>query len=158
MTYTRGGKGVDQYRQVNAQTSVDAADPHRLIQMLMEGALEKIAKAKQYMANKNTSEKGRHVSWAISIIDGLRLSLDKEKGGDIAVNLDALYDYMTRRLVLANAENNPAMLDEVISLIKEVKAGWDAIPEEVRRNPQASVSSQSVTPAVPSPAAAAVKR
>ena len=157
MTYTRGGKGVDQYRQVNAQTSVEAADPHRLIQMLMEGALEKITKAKQYMANKNTPEKGRHVSWAISIIDGLRLSLDKEKGGEIATNLDALYDYMTRRLVMANAENSPAMLDEVISLIKEVKAGWDAIPEEVRRNPQAPTSSPNATQTVTS-SAIAVKR
>lgn len=152
MRYTRSGKGVDQYRQVNAQTAVEAADPHRLIQMLMEGALEKVAKAKQFMAIKNIPEKGRHVSWAISIIDGLRLSLDKEKGGEIATNLDALYEYMTRRLVLANAENNPAILDEVTSLLKEIKTGWDAIPDEVRRNPQASAAAptNAATPAAQS--------
>lgn len=135
MTYAKSGKGIDQYRKVGVQTSVEAADPHRLIQMLMEGALEKIAKAKQFMAHRSVAEKGRHISWAISIIDGLRLSLDKEKGGEIAQNLDALYDYMTRRLVAANADNNPGYLDEVASLLQEIKVGWDAIPPEVRRNP-----------------------
>ena len=138
MTYSKGGNGLQQYKQVGLQASVESADPHRLIQMLMEGALEKIAKSKQFMMVKNTPEKGRHVSWAISIIDGLRLSLDKEKGGDIAQNLDALYEYMTRRLVLANAQNDSSILDEVTSLLLEVKSGWDAIPEAVRRNPAAA--------------------
>lgn len=142
MSYMSTGKGLDQYRKVSAQSEVEFADPHRLIQMLMEGALEKISKAKAYMQNHETAEKGRHVSWAISIIDGLRLSLDKEKGGEIAENLDSLYDYMTRRLVKANAENDSAVLDEVSSLLKEIKSGWDAIPDEVRRNPEAHIPSK----------------
>lgn len=153
MSYAKTGHGVDQYRKVGTQSEVEMADPHRLIQMLMEGALEKIAKAKQYMSVRNVPEKGRHVSWAISIIDGLRLSLDKEKGGEIAANLDALYDYMTRRLVQANAENNAAYLDEVASLLREIKSGWDAIPPEVRKNPSSTGADNKAAPKTPAPAA-----
>ena len=148
MTY---GSGLDQYRKVSAQSEVEFADPHRLIQMLMEGALEKIAKAKTYMQHDETEEKGRHVSWAISIIDGLRMSLDMEKGGEIAANLDALYDYMNRRLVQANAENNPSYLDEVASLMKEIKSGWDAIPEEVRKIAQTKKEQSPEVESVASP-------
>lgn len=134
MSYTNRGQ-LDQYRKLSAQSEVMSADPHRLIQMLMEGALEKIAAAKGYMLRGQIAEKGRHISWAISIIDGLKMSLDKKVGGPIAENLEALYDYMERRLVLANAENDAACLDEVTSLLKEIKSAWDAIPEEIRKNP-----------------------
>lgn len=133
MTYSNKGQPVNQYRQVSAQTEIMHADPHRLIQMLMEGVLEKISAAKGFMARGVIAEKGLQISFAISIIDGLRMSLDKDLGGDIAANLDALYDYMGRRLLAANIENNPAYLDEVASLIKEVKSAWDAIPQNVRK-------------------------
>jgi len=144
MSYSGKQGAANQYAQVSAQTGVEAAatDPHRLIQMLMEGALEKIAVAKGFMENNNIAEKGRHISWAISIIDGLRLSLDKEKGGEIAENLDALYEYMTHRLVEANLHNDPAFLTEVASLLNEIKSGWDAIPEEAKRNPQGNQPQQ----------------
>lgn len=122
---------VKQYKQVGAHSGVEAASPHRLIQMLLEGALEKINLAKGYMERNDVALKGSHISWAISIIDGLRMSLDKEAGGEIAENLDALYDYMGRRLAEANLDNNVAMLDEVADLILEIKSAWDAIPEEV---------------------------
>ncbi len=133
MTYSNKGQPVNQYRQVGAQSEIMDADPHRLIQMLMEGALDKIAAAKGFMMRGVVADKGLQISFAISIIDGLRMSLDKELGGDIAANLDALYDYMGRRLLAANVENNPAYLDEVASLIKEVKSAWDAIPANVRK-------------------------
>jgi len=109
------------------KTVVEDGSPHRLVQMLFEGALGKIAVAKGHMERGEVPEKGRHISWAISIIDGLRSSLDMEKGGDIARNLNDLYDYMTRRLMEANMANNPALLDEVSSLLREIKDAWDAI-------------------------------
>ncbi len=149
MSYSTNSTGLDQYRKVGAQSEAEFANPHRLIQMLMEGALEKIAKAKGFMEHGNVAEKGRHVSWAISIIDGLRLSLDKEKGGEIAENLDSLYEYMTRRLVQANAENSASYLDEVASLLLEIKSGWDAIPEEVRKG----AGGEKTQPAPTAPAA-----
>lgn len=129
MNYVGGRNALQQYKQINVQTGVTQATPHRLIQMLMEGALEKIAMAKGFMGRGEVAEKGSHISWAISIIDGLRMSLDKDSGGAVAANLDRLYDYMERQLLLANTRNEPALLDEVAGLMREIKSGWDAIPE-----------------------------
>ena len=128
MNMTRLHGAVQAYSKVGVASGVEQASPHRLIQMLMEGAIEKVAKAKGYMERKEIANKGSHISWAISIIDGLRASLDKTNGGDIADNLDDLYDYMTRRLIRANMENNPDLLDEVISLLRSIKGAWEGIP------------------------------
>lgn len=120
---------VEQYNRVGVSSGVESADPHQLIQMLMNGALEKIAIAKGHMERNDISQKGGNISWAISIIDGLRASLNVDDGGEIAQNLDDLYDYMTRRLARANIENNPDLLDEVSSLVRSVKGAWDQMPE-----------------------------
>ncbi len=119
---------LQQYRKVGAQTGVEAATPHRLIMMLLDGALEKINLAKGFMQRNNVAEKGSHISWAISIIEGLRISLDKQEGGEIAENLEALYDYMTRRLAEANMNNDVAILDEISGLLLEIKSAWEAVP------------------------------
>ena len=131
MNMAKMHKGVQQYNRVGVSSSVEAANPHRLIQMLMDGALEKISFAKGYMERGNVAEKGGHISWAISIIDGLRASLDLKTGGEIAQNLDDLYDYMTRRLARANVENNTDILDEVASLMRSVKSAWDELPKKL---------------------------
>lgn len=119
------------YGQVGTQTGIETASPHRLIQMLMAGALEKVATAKQYMINGNIADKGAHISWALSIISGLRVSLDFEKGGEISQNLDDLYEYMELRLLEANVQNKVEYLDEVTKLLKEIKSGWDGIEDQV---------------------------
>ncbi|MGD8783287.1 MAG: flagellar export chaperone FliS [Thioalkalispiraceae bacterium] len=119
---------IGEYSQVGVSSGVEQASPHRLIQMLMDGAIEKVAMAKGFMARNETALKGSHISWAISIIEGLRASLDKSAGGDIADNLDDLYDYMIRRLIRSNAENDEDILDEVLSLLRSVKGAWDDIP------------------------------
>ena len=124
---------LNQYRQVGTQSGVASASPHRLIQMLMEGALEKINLAKGYMQRGDIALKGSHISWAISIIDGLRMSLDKESGGEVAQNLDDLYDYMGRRLAEANLDNNEAMLNEVAGLLVEIKSAWDTVHELLQK-------------------------
>ena len=121
---------MNQYKQVGTGVSAAAADPHQLITMLYDGALEKIAFAKGAMARQAIAEKGQKIGRAIAIIDGLRASLDREKGGDIANNLDALYDYMQRCLLQANAENDAKLLDEVSGLIRDVKSAWEAIAPE----------------------------
>lgn len=121
---------MKQYRQNHVQGGVETASPHRLVQMLMEGALEKIMAAKSFMTSNATSQKGEHISWAISIIDSLRSCLDIKAGGEFAQNLSALYDYMEQRLLEANIKNDPLILDEVAQLMIQVKSGWDAIPQE----------------------------
>ena len=120
---------LQQYNQVRTHTQVEGAAPHRLIQMLMDGALDKIHLAKGFMERRQIPQKVQHINWALSIIEGLHSSIDLEKGGDIAQNLDALYDYMQRRLVTANMDNDPAMLDEVAGLLSEIKSAWDALPQ-----------------------------
>jgi flagellar secretion chaperone FliS len=125
---------MQQYRQNHIQGGVETASPHRLVQMLMEGALEKILTAKMYMENKDIAKKGETISWAISIIDGLRSCLNTQDGGDIAQELFVLYNYMEQRLLEANIKNDQAMLDEVGLLLNQVKSGWDNIPSEFHNN------------------------
>jgi len=131
MVKSRINSALSEYKSVSVTSGVEDATPHRLIQMLMEGALDKISTAKGYMLHNNMSEKGRHISWAISIISGLQSSLDMKAGGEISANLDNLYDYMVRRLGLAGASNDAAILDEVSSLLLEVKSAWDVIPRQL---------------------------
>lgn len=125
-------KNISAYTQVNKYSGVTDANPHRLVQMLLEGALEKLASVKYFLKRGEISKKGESIGQVIAIINGLRGSLDFETGGVIAENLDRLYDYMERRLLTANLKNDESILDEVNSLLKEIKAGWDAIPVEYK--------------------------
>lgn len=130
-------KGLRAYQQVNTQTSITDADPHRLIQLLYNGALERINMAKARMQAKDFEGKGKLITKAIEIISGLRSFLDFEKGGDLSARLEGLYDYMERTLFEANAKNDVNKLDEVADLLRAVKEGWDGIRGEVMAQPQA---------------------
>lgn len=123
-------KGLQAYQRVNTQTSITDADPHKLIQLLYNGALERINMAKARMQAKDYEGKGKLIGKAIEIIGGLRSFLDFEKGGDLAARLEGLYDYMERALLEASARNDMAKLDEVANLLRSVKEGWDGIREE----------------------------
>jgi len=126
-------KDLSQYQQVSAHGGVAASDPHQLILLLMNGALDAIAVAKGHMRRGEIAEKGANVSRAISIIDGLRGSLDHEIGGELVVNLDELYRYMGQRLLQANIKDNAEWLDEVSGLLREIKDAWEQIPPEARK-------------------------
>lgn len=116
------------YTNVGVETSVNSADSHKLISMLFQGALLAIANAKNAMLRKDVPTKGKSITHAIRIIgEGLQASLDKNVGGKLTQDLDALYDYMMSRLVEANAKNDSAMLDEVARLLTELKNAWDGI-------------------------------
>ena len=119
------------YQQIGITSEVETATPHRLIQLLMERALTKIAMARGHMERDSVAEKGAHIGAAIDIITGLQGSLNHKPDEEMAGNFDALYDYMTRRLTEANLRNDPAMLDEVAGLMGELKEAWDAIASEV---------------------------
>ncbi|MGP0172410.1 flagellar export chaperone FliS [Pseudomonas sp. NCHU5208] len=118
-----------QYQTVNTQAQAIEASPHRLIQMLMEGGLARIAQARGAMEREQTALKGELIGKSIAIIAGLRESLDHQQGGEVAGNLDNLYEYMINRLTEANVSNEPAILEEVSGLLRNVKAGWDAIAQ-----------------------------
>lgn len=116
-----------QYKSVNTQVQAVDASPHRLIQMLLEGGLARLAQARGAMERGEVGKKGEFIGQAISIIGGLRESLNLEQGGEIAVNLDKLYEYMAMRLLEANLHNDLAAMEEVSGLLRNVKMGWDAI-------------------------------
>ena len=123
-------KALDKYGGV--ATTAEYASPHRLVQMLMEGVLDKISTAKGSISRNDIQNKGKQLSMAMSIIAALRGSLDIEAGGEIATNLDDLYGYIHNRLVDANVNNDISALDEVSSLIGQIKSAWDAMPDEVK--------------------------
>ncbi len=122
--------GVNAYAKVGIETGVNAASPHKLIVMLYDGALVSIATAINQMKAGNISAKGAAISKAIMIIDsGLRASLDKKVGGEIAQGLDALYEYMGTRLLQANLKNDVDILEEVQRLLMDLRGAWNAIAD-----------------------------
>ena len=135
-------RAMKQYQQVGVQSGVAGASPHRLVQMLLQGALDRIAKAKGHIERQEIQQKGNQISGAIAIIDALRASLDAKNGGKIAENLESLYDYMNRRLLKANIDNDIGMLDEVNQLINDIKGAWDAIPSELQSIPREQLISR----------------
>ena len=125
---------LSSYSDYGYNTEIEYADPHRLIQMLFEGALKRIAFAKGAMQRKEIAEKGKFISQTIEIVGGLRASLDVDNGGDIAANLESLYEYISRRLVTANVKDSEEILDEISGLLGVVKIAWDAINAPVFKN------------------------
>ncbi|CAG8867928.1 Flagellar secretion chaperone FliS [Pseudomonas fluorescens] len=118
-----------QYQKVNGAAQTSEASPHRLVQMLMQGGLDRIAQAKGAMARNDIAQRGVLIGKAIGIVGGLREGLDLENHGESLAELDSLYTYMSRRLVEANAKNDSSILDEVARLLITVKEGWDSVAD-----------------------------
>lgn len=119
---------IKAYANSGLEDSVTAADPHKLILLLYQGALLAIASARNQIMRKETAAKGASISHAISIIDGgLKGCLNKEAGGQLAQNLEDLYVYMAQRLLLANINNDVAILDEVSGLLIELRTAWETL-------------------------------
>lgn len=107
---------------------VQEANPHRLIAMLYDGARTRIAGARAALATQDHAMKGRRISECISIIANLRSALDFDGGGSVAAALDSLYDYMIRCLLEASAARNASRLNEVDTLLGEIRAAWAQVP------------------------------
>ncbi|ADL55106.1 flagellar export chaperone FliS [Gallionella capsiferriformans] len=119
---------ISAYNKVGIESGVTAADPHKLISMLYQGALLAIANAKNGVLRGDIPAKGKAISHAMLIIgDGLNASLNKDVGGELAHNLSSLYDYMIKRLLAANLNNDMEALDEVAVLLGGLKEAWDSI-------------------------------
>lgn len=112
-------------------SSISYADPHQLILRLMDGAIERIAQAKGAIPQQDKKAKGELIGKAISIIYALNDCLDHSQQGDLSQNLSDLYQYMTRRLLEANIEEDISKLDEVSKLIQEIRSAWVQIPKIV---------------------------
>lgn len=131
---------IKAYNKVSVESGVSAADPHKLISMLYQGALLAIANAKNGILRNDIPAKGAAISKAIMIIDdGLKASLNKDVGGELAHNLAALYEYMSNRLLSANLKSDMAALDEVAGLLSGLKEAWDSIrPNVIPATPTAN--------------------
>ncbi|MGL4826355.1 MAG: flagellar export chaperone FliS [Vibrionaceae bacterium] len=122
------------YKKVSIDSQLTEASPHKVIQMLMAGAIERLIQAKIAIEQKNTALKGEKIGKALDIVVNLRACLSMEDGGEIAQNLDALYDYIIRQVSLANLENNTLLLDEAVVILREIKSAWEQIPEKYRNS------------------------
>ena len=126
------------YAQVGVETGVAYASPHKLVLMLFEGAQLAVATARLHMQNNEIAARGEAISKAIMIIDhGLKASLDVKAGGEIAESLYALYEYMSKRLLVANLNNQADILEEVSKLLAELHGAWEEIGQ-----PRASAGAQ----------------
>ena len=133
MAFPPNSSKLAAYRSTSVHSGVAASDPHRLVVMLMDGALERIATARGLMTHGGGAEKAQLLHRAVAIIDELRNSLNFKAGGDIASNLDALYEYMCTRLMQASAQNKPEWLDEVSRLLGEIRGAWLQIAQQNRQ-------------------------
>lgn len=115
---------IDTYRQVQISQEVSQ---YRAVELLLAGGIERVKLAKLAQARGDTERRGTAVSSTVTILGALQGALDMELGGQISQNLDALYDYMIRKLGSVALEDTPRSLDEVEALLNEIKEGWDAI-------------------------------
>jgi flagellar protein FliS len=132
-------RGLAQYRAVSASSLVADASPTRLVQIMYEEALAQLAIAQGCMQRISNNlplnevvTKGKAIGKAIRLIDQLNVTLDMERGGEVAANLHSLYVYILARLTLANAAQDPTIVGEAISLLRKVKSGWDQIVNDQR--------------------------
>ena len=128
-------RSASAYQRINVETSMHTIDQHQLVSLLLEGLLQAVATARGALARGDVPTKCSNITKAVRILEeGLMTSLDQEAGGDIAANLEAVYDYSVRRLIQANARNDDAMLQEVYRLIEPISQAW----KEMKKNNHAA--------------------
>ena len=121
---------LQSYRKVSLDNEISIASPHRVVQLMFAGGLERLAQSRYAIENKDMANKGIFIGKAIGIINGLNNSLDMNAGGEIAKNLSDLYDFMLRKITEANINNDVKAIDDVCDILREIKEAWDAIPQD----------------------------
>ncbi|MFT5162234.1 MAG: flagellar protein FliS [Alteromonadaceae bacterium] len=119
---------INAYQKESVKSRLAGANPYTIIQMLMQGALERLAKGKGCIERNDLEGKSENLSKASAIIRALMESLDYDVGGEVAANLGGLYEYMNIRIADASLEKSTEPLVEVMQLMLEIKSGWDSIP------------------------------
>jgi flagellar protein FliS len=118
---------LNQYRTVGAAGNLADASPHQVVKVMLDALLSRIAEASGHIERGESQAKGEKIGKALGLIEALTLGLDKERGGELAANLERLYDYASRTLLKAQLENRTDLLKEVSALLREIKLGWDGI-------------------------------
>lgn len=114
------GNRIDAYKQTNVMT----ADPKRLVLMCYEGAIRSLKIAREKLISGEYEQKGNAVQKTQDILSLLMQGLDFEKGKEIAMSLDALYNYMSRRLLEGDIKKDVKAFDEVIGILEELESAW----------------------------------
>ncbi|MFC5524794.1 flagellar export chaperone FliS [Rhodanobacter ginsengisoli] len=123
--YMRNASAI--YQQNSIRGGIEDADPHQLVGMLLDGAIERVVQARGHMVHGNVAAKGSSISRALAIVGELRNSLDHKADRVISQRLDSLYEYVSRRLLFAQLNNDPEALDEVARLLTPIRDGWHGI-------------------------------
>lgn len=116
------------YKSVALDSQKTVATPYKVVQMLLAGALERLAKARTAIEKQEFAKRGELLSSTLMIVAELRMALDHEAGGEISANLDNLYEFMMGEIVQANIHDDVDKLETVSRLLREIKESWDAIP------------------------------
>ena len=124
--------GIKAYKSVGIKDDLAVADPHRVIQLLMQGALENMAKCQGAIQRKDFTVKAQSISKSIAIIGALQQSLDMTAGGEISSNLFSLYEFMIGHLADASRDSSVSKIQDVIDILLSIKLAWDQIPVEDR--------------------------
>jgi flagellar protein FliS len=101
--------------------------PGRIVVLLYDAAIKFLKQAQIELEAKRYAEKGQRINKAVDIICELRSSLDMNAGGEIAVNLDKLYDFMVRHLVCVDPVEQAQRIREVIAILQDLNEGWKTI-------------------------------
>ncbi len=120
------------YRNVSVQGAVLNADPHGLVQMLLDGTLQRLNTARHCIEHGDLVRKSKLLHTSVALLAELRGNLNYDLGGELAVNLSSLYEYMARQVMLANLNSDPQLIREVIGLLDEIRGAWIAIGPQVR--------------------------
>jgi flagellar secretion chaperone FliS len=120
------GKVLNQYKRSNIET----AGKLGLIIMCYERAIQLLTQVKDHIQEKEMVKKAQKVKKVLDIISELQGCLNMEKGGQIARNLDSLYSYITKRLLVGDIRKDLTVYDEAIRILTELKDAWQTIKYE----------------------------
>lgn len=126
------GRNLKAYKKTNLEAELSVADPHRVIQMMYEGLIERLSQAKGAIMRHDYEYKADRISKAVGIINGLQSALDNRSNPELGQRMFALYDYMKEYLTKASVSLDTAPIDEVINLILPIKQAWDQIPQDIK--------------------------
>jgi flagellar protein FliS len=122
------GFGLNAYKRVAVEAAVDPGNPHQLVLMLYDGALESLRGCSALIARRDIAGKGAAIGRAVRILEeGLKAAVDRSAGGLLPRQLVELYDYMIMRLLQANLRNDTQALAEVIALLEDLRGAWAQI-------------------------------